>query len=109
MAGSGYGDCVAAPIPEDERAPRLDGVKTTSVCVRGCLERGDGATLSMAGSGEAGDSVLSDMQRAAWRLTPRGDIAAASRGSGLVRCLLLMGGHRRTAGSAVSVGAAECR
>ncbi len=34
VAGSGYGDCVAAPIRQGERAPWADGGEAMAACVR---------------------------------------------------------------------------
>jgi len=71
VAGSGYGDCVAALIADGERRPRVDSRKATAWCVRACPQGARHPALSMAKSGQAGDSALSAMQRPAWRLTPR--------------------------------------
>ncbi len=78
VAGSGYGDCVAAPIRHGERAPWVDGGEAMAACVRAGPQGGNGSVLSMAGSVGAEDSVLSGLPCTAWRLTPGGDIAAAA-------------------------------
>ena len=109
VAGSGYGDCVAALIPDGERAVRADGWKVAPLRVGACLLEGADPALSVADTSQAGGDELPGMQGVARGLTPCGDTAAGSTRSGLRRWLMFMGGNRRLAASAASVGAAGCR
>ena len=112
MAGSGYGDCVAAPIPDGDGRRDRGGCKALVPCVWAGLEPGRGAASGVVGSGGAANGALSGVWRdahAAWRPTACDSRAVTSTRLGLAQCLMVMGGEIGLAGLAAISGAAGCR
>ena len=109
VAVSGYGDCVAAPIPDGDRGARGDGWKGDGPKRSGLPGAGPRYNGGPDGSWKDGLSGVWRAVCTVWRVTPGGGIAAAPMRSEPARCPMLMIRHTRRTALAATLDAAGCR
>ena len=112
VAGSGYGDCVAALIPNGDRQRHDDGLRTRNPGIWRYLERCIVVAACLVGSDVARNGARSGVPRAvctARLSTPGGGIAAAPERSVQAPGLVLMIYTSRLADLAATSGVAGFR